>query len=121
MKDYIFEFERKFTFEKRQEEASRIKLKYPTRIPIILEKNIICKTIDAIDKKKFLVPGDLTMGQFQYVVRKRLNAVSREQGLFFFINNTMIPTTENMSVLYSQYKNEDGFLYILFSGENTFG
>lgn len=26
-----------------------------------------------------------------------------------------------MSEIYAQYKDEDGFLYILYSGENTFG
>jgi GABA(A) receptor-associated protein len=121
MADYLFDFQRKFDFDKRSMEASRIKVKYPNRIPIILEKNENCKTIQEIDKKKFLVPEDLTMGQFQYVVRKRLKSFTPDQGLFFFINNTMPPVNEQLNILYSKHKNEDGFLYILFSGENTFG
>ena len=121
MTDYSFDFQRKFDFDKRHVEASRIKEKYPNRIPIILEKNEKCKTVPDIDKKKFLVPQDLTMGQFQYVVRKRLKNLGPDQGLFFFINNTMPPVNEMLSILYNTHKNEDGFLYILFSGENTFG
>jgi len=121
MTDYLFDFQRKFDFDKRHTEASRIKEKYPNRIPIILEKNENCKTIPDIDKKKFLVPQDLSMGQFQYVVRKRLKPLKPEQGLFFFIDNTMPPVNELLNVLYSRHKNEDGFLYVLFSGENTFG
>lgn len=26
-----------------------------------------------------------------------------------------------MSTIYEQYKDEDGFLYVVYSGENTFG
>lgn len=26
-----------------------------------------------------------------------------------------------MSTIYEQYKDDDGFLYVLYSGENTFG
>jgi GABA(A) receptor-associated protein len=121
MGDYLFDFQQKFNFEKRQLEASRIKEKYPNRIPIILEKNKDCKTIDDIDKKKFLVPDDLTMGQFQYVVRKRLKKLTQEQGLFFFVENTMPTVTQSLKLIYDSHHHDDGFLYIVFSGENTFG
>jgi len=121
MKEYEFDFQRKFDFDKRHLEASRIREKYPNRIPIILEKNEHCMTIPDIDKKKFLVPQDLTMGQFQYVVRKRLKTLKSDQGLFFFINNTMPSVNQQLSILYNDHKDEDGFLYVLFSGENTFG
>ena len=61
------------------------------------------------------------MGQFQYVVRKRLKTLGADKGLFFFINNTMPPVNQLLAQLYDTHKNEDGFLYIVFSGENTFG
>ena len=51
MKDYNFEFQKKFDFNKRKLEASRIREKYPNRIPIILEKDTGCKSIQDIDKK----------------------------------------------------------------------
>ena len=121
MINYEFEFQKKFDFEKRHLEASRIREKYPNRIPIILERNADCKTIEDIDKKKFLVPHDLTMGQFQYVVRKRLKTLKPDQGLFFFINNTMPPVNQLLVQLYDNHRDQDGFLYIVFSGENTFG
>ena len=121
MQNYNFEFQQKFNFEKRHLEASRIREKYPNRIPIILEKDAKCETIDDIDKKKFLVPHDLTMGQFQYVVHKRLKTLSANKGLFFFINNTMPPANQLLIQLYNTHKHDDGFLYIVFSGENTFG
>ena len=115
------DFQRKITFQKRLEESKKILAKHPNRIPIIIEKSETCKTIEDIDKKKFLVPHDLTLGQLMYVVRKRLKTLSAETGLFFFINDTMQPASALLTQIYNNHKHDDGFLYILYSSENTFG
>ncbi|KAK4755076.1 hypothetical protein SAY87_008833 [Trapa incisa] len=78
--------------EKRQVESARIREKYPDRIPIIVEK-AERSDIPDIDKKKFLVPRDLNVGQFVYVVRKRIN-LSAEKAIFVFVNNTLPSTCE---------------------------
>lgn len=108
-------------FESRKSEATRVRLKYPNRIPVIVERAINSDEIELIDKKKYLVPTDLTIGQFMYVIRKRLKKLTSEKALFVFVGNIMPPTSENMAVLYKNNKDEDGFLYITYSGENTFG
>ena len=109
------------TFETRKNEATRVRTKYPNRIPVIVERAENCNEIEIIDKKKYLVPTDLTMGQFIYVIRKRLKTMSAEKALFVFVGDIMPPTGENMAILYENNKDEDGFLYITYSGENTFG
>ena len=65
-------------FIKINTESERIRNKYPDRIPVICEKTEKAN-IDDIDKKKYLVPADLTAGQFVYVIRKRLK-LPPEQG-----------------------------------------
>ncbi|KAI9139238.1 microtubial binding protein [Paraphysoderma sedebokerense] len=134
-------FKDEHPFEKRKAEAERIRQKYPDRIPVICEK-VEKSDIATIDKKKYLVPADLTVGQFVYVIRKRIK-LSPEKALFIFVNNgilyyfiaslrftiinvsielgTLPPSAALMSLIYEQYKDEDGFLYITYSGENTFG
>ena len=72
-----------FSPEKRQAEALRIREKYPDRIPVIVEK-AGRSDIPDIDKKKYLVPGDLTAGQFVYVIRKRIK-LSPEKAIFIFV------------------------------------
>lgn len=104
---------------KRKSEAARIRAKYPDRIPVICEKDDRSDIPD-IDKKKYLVPADLTVGQFVYVIRKRIK-LSPEKAIFIFINNTLPPTASLMSTIYEEQKDSDGFLYITYSGENTFG
>lgn len=54
------------------------------------------------------------------MVRKRIK-LSPEKAIFIFINNVLPPTAALMSKIYDEYKDEDGFLYVQYSGENTFG
>jgi GABA(A) receptor-associated protein len=137
-------FKLEHPLERRQAEANRIREKYPDRIPVIVEK-AERSDIPDIDKKKYLVPADLTVGQFVYVVRKRIK-LSAEKAIFIFVKNTLPPTGTQkyflcsctieqnnsdvphfgpaaalMSAIYEENKDEDGFLYMTYSGENTFG
>lgn len=112
-------FKHEHPLEKRQAEAQRIREKYPDRIPVIVEK-AEKSDISDIDKKKYLVPADLTVGQFVYVIRKRIK-LSPEKAIFIFVNNVLPPTAALMSAIYEEHKDDDGFLYIAYSGENTFG
>lgn len=66
------------------------------------------------------MPADLTVGQFVYVIRKRIK-LSPEKAIFVFVNNVLPPTAALMSSIYDEHKDDDGFLYIAYSGENTFG
>ena len=55
------------------------------------------------------------------MIRKRLN-VDPHISIFFFVDgNVLIPTWKFFYHLYDEYKDKDGFLYVIYSGENTFG
>lgn len=106
-------------FVNRKEEADRIMIKYPERVPVICEK-VSKSEVPDIDKNKFLVPLDLSVGQFLFVVRKRISVPS-EKAIFIFVNNTLPAHTALMSQIYKEHKDPDGFLYITYSGESTYG
>ncbi|KAF8921508.1 IDI-7 [Mucidula mucida] len=112
-------FKDEHPFEKRKAEAERIRQKYPDRIPVICEK-ADRTDIPTIDKKKYLVPSDLTVGQFVYVIRKRIK-LAPEKAIFIFVDEVLPPTAALMSAIYEEHKDEDNFLYVSYSGENTFG
>ena len=112
-------FKKEHSFEKRKAEAQRILSKYPDRIPVICEK-ADGSPIPDIDKKKYLVPADLTVGQFIYVIRKRIK-LPPETALFIFIRGVLPPTAALISTVYAEHREDDSFLYITYSGENTFG
>lgn len=113
------DFKTKNKFEDRIDESNKILKKYPLRVPIIVEK---CgkSLINDIDKNKYLVPNDLNMNQFVYIIRKRVK-LDKSQSIFLLVNNTVCPSNTPISNIYDDHKDDDGFLYIKYSGENTFG
>ena len=108
-----------FDFERRSGESQKIMTKYPSRIPIVVEKCNRCLLND-IDKKKYLVPKDLNMNQFIYIIRKRIKLTSSES-LFLMIDNQLCPSNKSLSEIYENMANKDGFLYVTYTSENTFG
>jgi GABA(A) receptor-associated protein len=101
------------SFQQRFEESTRILNKYPDRIPIICEKmekmyDSKNKDLPTIDKSKYLVPKDLTLSQFLYVIRKRMK-LSSEKAIFLFVGGKIPTSTELILNLYSRYKDLDGF------------
>ena len=116
----LSQFKKEFDFETRKQEAGRIKEKYKDRVPIIVEKSHK-SDIANIDKKKYLVPEDITVGQFVYIIRKRIDLTSEKAIFLFTEKNTIPPTSSVISEIYDQHKNDDDFLYLIYAGENTFG
>ncbi len=112
-------YKQSFSFSQRLAESQRIREKFPGRVPIIVEK-APRSDIPLIDKKKFLVPGDLTIGQFIFVIRKRMT-LPPEKALFLFFENSLPTTNMMMREVYAQYVSEDGFMYCTYSGESSFG
>ncbi|XP_050382389.1 autophagy-related protein 8B-like [Argentina anserina] len=107
------------SFDERLAEAGRIREQHPDRIPVIVEK--AAKTdVPDIEKKKYLVPVDLTVGQFVWVLRKKVK-LDPDKAIFIFVNNILPPTAALLSAIYEENKEEDGFLYMTYSGESTFG
>ena len=104
-----------------KDEARRIRAKYPDRVPVLVGKSPSSSDAPEIDKHKFLVPMDLTLGQFQYVIRKRIS-LSPEKALFLFVDGAVPPTSSLMATIYQDHRDrETEFLFITYSMENTFG
>ena len=115
----MFKFKSSHSFEKRKNESTRIRSKYPDKIPVIVER-FEKSQVNNIDKNKYLVPSDVSVGQFLYIIRKRIQ-LTPEKAIYIFIDNKMPPIAQTMSHLYQHYKDEDGFLYVLYASESTFG
>jgi GABA(A) receptor-associated protein len=107
-------------FERRRAEAQNIMSKYPDRIPIIVQMGRGAKDVPMLDKNKFLAPKHMSVGQFLYTVRRRIN-LPAEKALFLFVADTLPTTATTMIDLYSNYAEPDGFLYMYYTSESTFG
>ena len=88
-------FKNKHSYEKRFHESKNIKDKYPDRIPVIVGKCYKSKIPD-IDKCKYLIPKDMTIGNFIFVIRKRIN-IEPSQALFIMINGISIALIKLLS------------------------
>ena len=112
-------YKRKHTHEGRCEESRLMLQRYPDRVPIIIEPRDT--STPSIDKTKYMAPRDLMFGQLFYVVRRRLSMASG-QGLFFFLNDrTLVNSSQTIADVYERKRDDDGFLYVTYSLENTFG
>lgn len=114
-----FSYKEENDFAKRKAEGEKIRKKYPDRVPVIVEKAPKAR-IGELDKKKYLVPSELTVGQFYFLIRKRIQ-LRPEDTLWFFVNNCIPPTSYTMGSLYQEYHEDDYFLYIAFSDESVYG
>jgi GABA(A) receptor-associated protein len=120
---HVSSYKKNNSLEKLKEESKRILAKYPDRIPVIVEKySGVADSLSELDKCKYLTPNDLTVGQFMFVIRKRLKKKIRaEEALYLFVNNTIPLPSMMMSQLYKEHKDETGFLFLVYSSESTFG
>jgi GABA(A) receptor-associated protein len=113
-------FKNQYSFDKRVLESKRIITRFPNRIPIICEKSKNQTSLPALNKVKYLVPADLTIGQFICVIRNRMK-LSSQVAIFLTIEGYIPPSLSLIGELYQTSKYADGFLYIEYSSENTFG
>jgi GABA(A) receptor-associated protein len=94
--------------------------KYPDRVPLIIQPSKSDRDAYPIDKSKYITPRDLTLLQLQQIIRKRIH-FPPEKALFMFIGNKIYPITSMIGPIYDSNKDADGFLYISYCQESTFG
>lgn len=111
-------YKKSYTFEHRLKKSTDIMLKYPKLIPVIIEK--YNDNIDDNIKNKYIISKDAKFGILANLIRESL-VLDRSKALFFYTNNKLININDLISVLYDKYKDADGFLYIEYALENTFG
>ena len=111
--EYLSQFQKE-SLEKRIEQSTRIKRMYSPRIPVVIDRyHIITPNIV---KHKYLVQPDMTIVHLLYLIRPQIK-IKDSDALFLFHENQLIPTQTKLSEL----KTTDGFIYIIYSLENSFG
>ncbi|XP_034037756.1 microtubule-associated proteins 1A/1B light chain 3C [Thalassophryne amazonica] len=105
----------------RRDEVCSIRAKFPNKLPVIVERYVCEKTLPLLDKTKFLVPYELTLGQFHCLLRNKI-ALDSSQALFLLVAERSIACmSSNMGEVYALHRDADGFLYITYASQETFG
>jgi GABA(A) receptor-associated protein len=111
-------FKTQYTLAERRYESDRLRIRFLDRTPVVIYPG---PRGVPIDKNKYLVPSHLTFGAFMHIVRKRIK-LSPVQSLVGFINGTVLPASSyTIKELYREHADQDGFLYVTYTLENTFG
>jgi len=107
-------------FDKRLEDGVKLRKRHPDRVPVIIQKAPRSRLMD-LDKKKYLVPYELTVGQFYSLIRKRIRLQSQD-ALFFFVDNNTVPAVSaTMGQVYEDHHDKDMFLYLAYYEESYYG
>ena len=107
-------------FDERKLKAALILKQHPDRIPVVVECSDKLHVLHPLKKNKFIVPYELTLGQFIFIIRKHMQ-LDPVHAIFVFINNKLHPATSAMGEIYPSQKDEDGFMYLDVFHESTFG
>ncbi|XP_074791275.1 microtubule-associated protein 1 light chain 3 gamma-like [Natator depressus] len=102
-------------------EAAEIRAKYPTKIPVVVERYQKEKQLPWLDRTKFLVSQDSSMSQFVITLRTRMS-LTATQAFYLLANNKALPSMSmTMGEVYRDHKDGDGFLYITYASQEMFG
>merc|ERR1712126_532322 len=108
------------SFEERTKDAAQIKHEHPDKIPVIVERASTEKNLPLLDKAKFLVPSHVGLHEFIRVLRRRME-LSPGQALFLMSSRGLPPGTQSIAELWDADGDDDGFLYLNYAAQETFG
>ena len=101
---------------------------------MVIEKDIRCATLDDLQNPKyvyilfhqfnfrFLMLQNFSISDVQTIVRRKLN-LNKEQGLYLLVNDgkNLLVSNSSLKEMFEKFKDDDGFLYILYTEENMYG
>lgn len=112
---------KKTEWTQRLAKNNKLRLNYPDRIPIIIDRQD--KSDPQPSRHKFLVHCSLTVADFLFVIRKHMPTLKPEQALFLYFGEekTMVPLHTVLLQLYIDHHDKDNSLYCTIGLEKVFG
>ena len=107
----------RYPLEARVAAVRRAETRRPDRVAAVIESD---GQLPAMPNDKFLLPMDLTGAQLSYIIRRRLT-LQKESALFLLCDGRLVAASTTMRELRARHASADGFVYIEYTAENSFG
>ena len=115
---FIFKSEK--DYDTRKKMSDEILKTHPDKVPIVLEKDPTCK-VEPLKKKNYLLEKKSTVGQFILKIRNKIK-IKEDEALFLEAKGKYAVFGEKLiGELYNSFKDDDGFLYIMYTTELIYG
>ncbi|XP_045779351.1 uncharacterized protein LOC123876948 [Maniola jurtina] len=102
-------------------EVQVIRDRFPNKIPLYVERYAREREVPVLGRNKFLVPQELTMSQFLYIIRTKMK-LRDSQALYLLVNDkVLVSHSMTMAQAYEQFRGTDGFLHITYAAQQVFG
>ena len=116
----IQSFKEHYPFEQRKQMSTKLRSK--NRIPVIVQPYRSEVQLPHLKNEQYLFFDKITYGQMCSIIQRRLLQLKPEQTFITLINGcTMVCASKVLSDIYDQYKDSDGFLYVMYASRQTFG
>ncbi|KRX09535.1 hypothetical protein PPERSA_12278 [Pseudocohnilembus persalinus] len=110
-----------YTLEERKQQSQKQLDKYPNMVPVIVEKYEKSKLSPVNCKKRYLVSHNTLFLEFSQNIKSKLNFASPQHSIYFYIAKQIPSKNNTMKELYQKFKHEDGFLYVEYGEQESFG
>uniref|UniRef100_A0A8C4TUN0 Microtubule associated protein 1 light chain 3 gamma n=1 Tax=Falco tinnunculus TaxID=100819 RepID=A0A8C4TUN0_FALTI len=96
-------------------EVAQIQIKYPNKIPVVVERYQKEKMLPPLTRTKYLVAQDLNTC---FLPGRTRLCLASSQTFFLLVNDKGLPNMAiTMQELYRDHRDEDGFLYLTYASQ----
>ncbi len=117
-------FKENTTYNHRLKKSKYLLENYYGRVPVIIERTPKDTSLKNIDRTKYLIPVEMTISNILILIRQKI-ILNENQSIYIIANcnnsTIVLNPTQSLEYVYNTYKSNDGFLYLEYCGENTFG